>query len=65
MVYSQDMQKGSTFDEISGIFPDSTMSLLRGRCAVWKNTTDPITGVSFVYIMAISYTWSILLGPYF
>ena len=53
------------FDVNSRIFPDSTMSLSRGRCAVWENTTDPIAGVPFVYIMTISYTWSILLGPYF
>ena len=31
----------------------------------WENSTDPITGASFLYILIVSHTWLILLGPDF
>ena len=68
MVYSQDMQKGSTFDEISGIFPDNITSLRPEHCAVWE---PEIAGIKSSRCWPMSYhslhhaTLSISLGPDF
>ena len=53
------------FDVISRSFPDSTMSWPQRRCAVWENSTDPITDIYFLYILTVPHTWPILLGLYF
>ena len=41
------------------------MSRSQRHCAAWENSTDPIRGVSFVYILTVLRTWPILLGPDF